>query len=181
MLFTGLLAGVAVSGWLLQNQAILRDQPAPSVRGPDLFVDGMDLKTIGEDGNVQYRVQADRLEHYPYDDHSELTTPSLQVFSERQAIWDAQSERGRVTDQGDTVWLLGRVVINRPQHADQRAVTVITSDLMVKPRSDTAETSAAAVIQSGTYRIEGVGMLANFRENRLDLHSRVRGRIDAGG
>ena len=141
----------------------------------------MDLRIFGEDGNVHYRVQAERLDHYPYDDHSELTAPSMQVFSQRQAVWDATSERGRVTDEGDTVWLLGRVVINRPPHAGQRAFNVVTSDLEVKPRADTAETAAAAVIQSGAYRIEGVGMLANFRENRLDLQSRVRGKIDAGG
>jgi lipopolysaccharide export system protein LptC len=181
ILFGSLLAAAMVTGWLMQNQDVLTDQTPPSAHGPDLFVDNMDLKIIGEDGNVHYRVQASRLEHFPYDDHSDLTHPFMQVFSQQQAIWDARSERGRVADQGDTVWLLGRAVINRPQLADQRAITVVTSDLMVKPQADTAETTAAAVIQSGAYRIEGVGMLANFRENRLDLHSRVRGRVDAGG
>jgi lipopolysaccharide export system protein LptC len=180
ILFGGLLAVALLTGWLVQDQGILTEQAPPSPRGPDLFVNGMDLKIIGEDGNVHYRVQASRMEHYPYDDHSDLTDPFMQVFSQQQAIWDARSERGRVADQGDTVWLLGRVVINRPEVAGERALNVVTSDLMVKPQSDTAETTAAAVIQSGVYRIEGVGMLANFRENRLDLHSRVRGRIDAG-
>jgi lipopolysaccharide export system protein LptC len=180
ILFGGLLAVALLTGWLVQDQGILTEQAPPSPRGPDLFVNGMDLKIIGEDGNVHYRVQASRMEHYPYDDHSDLTDPFMQVFSQQQAIWDARSERGRVADQGDTVWLLGRAVINRPEVAGERALNVVTSDLMVKPQSDTAETTAAAVIQSGVYRIEGVGMLANFRENRLDLHSRVRGRIDAG-
>jgi lipopolysaccharide export system protein LptC len=181
MLFTALLAGAAVSGWLLQNQNVLTERPAPSPRGPDLFVNDMDLRIIGEDGNVHYRVQASRVDQYPYDDHSELTNPFMQIFSNQQAVWDARSEHGRVADQGDTVWLLGRVEINRPPQAGQRAFNVVTSDLMVKPQSDTAETTALAVIRSGAYRIEGVGMLANLRENRLDLHSRVRGRVDAGG
>ena len=181
LLLTGLLTGVVVSGWLLQDQGVLTDRPAPSPRGPDLFVNDMDLKIIGEDGNVHYRVQAGRLEHFPFDGHSELTNPFVQVFSLQQAVWDARSEHGRVADQGDTVWLLGRVVINRPPLSGQRALNVVTSDLMVKPQSDTAETTAAAVIESGAYRIEGVGMLANFREQRLDLRSRVRGRVDAGG
>jgi lipopolysaccharide export system protein LptC len=181
ILFGGLLAAAMITGWLVQDQGILTDQAPPSPRGPDLFVNGMDLKIIGEDGSVHYRVEARRLEHFPYDDHSDLTDPFMQVFSQQQVIWNARSERGRVADQGDTVWLLGRAVINRPELAGQRALNVVTSDLMVKPQADTAETTAAAVIQSGVYRIEGVGMLANFRENRLDLHSRVRGRIDAGG
>jgi lipopolysaccharide export system protein LptC len=181
ILFGGLLAAAMITGWLVQDQDILTEQTPPSPSGPDLFVNGMDLKIIGEDGNVHYRVQASHMEHFPYDDHSDLTDPSMQVFSQQRVIWNARSERGRVADQGDTVWLLGRAVINRPALADQQAVNVVTSDVMVKPQADTAETSAAAVITSGRYRIEGVGMLANFRESRLDLHSRVRGRIDAGG
>lgn len=181
ILFGGLLAAALITGWFVQDQGILKDQAPASPRGPDLFVNGMDLRIIGEDGNMHYRVRASRMEHFPYDDHSDLTAPIIQIFSQQKATWDARSERGRVADQGDTLWLLGRTVINRPALADQQAVNVVTSDVMVKPRADTAETSAAAVITSGRYRIEGVGMLANFRESRLDLHSRVRGRIDAGG
>lgn len=181
ILFGGLLAAALITGWFVQDQDILKEQTPASPRGPDLFVNGMDLRIIGEDGNMHYRVRASRMEHFPYDDHSDLTAPFIQIFSQQKATWDARSERGRVADQGDTLWLLGRTVINRPALADQQAVNVVTSDVMVKPRADTAETSAAAVITSGRYRIEGVGMLANFRESRLDLHSRVRGRIDAGG
>lgn len=181
ILFGGLLAAALITGWFVQDQGILKDQAPASPRGPDLFVNGMDLRIIGEDGHVHYRVRASRMEHFPYDDHSDLTDPFIQVFSQQKAIWDARSERGRVADQGDTLWLLGRAVINRQALADQQAVNVVTSDVMVKPQADTAETSAVAVITSGRYRIEGVGMLANFKESRLDLQSRVRGRIDAGG
>jgi lipopolysaccharide export system protein LptC len=181
ILFGVLLAVALVTGWFVQDESILTDQAPPSPRGPDLFVDNMDLKIIGEDGNVHYRIQASRLDHFPYDDHSDLKTPFVQVFSQQQVIWDARSENGRVADQGDTVWLLGRTVINRPQIADQQAINVVTSDVLVKPQADTAETDSTAVITSGRYRIEGIGMLANFREDRVDLRSRVRGRIDAGG
>jgi lipopolysaccharide export system protein LptC len=180
VLFAALLAGAAASGWLLLGQDRLAERAAPSPRGPDLFVDGMDLRVLGEDGSVHYRVQATRLDHYPYDDHSELAKPFMEVFSDQQTVWDARSEHGRVADEGDTVWLLGRVEIHRPPQADQRPLKVVTSDLLVKPQVDTAETSAPAVIESGAYRIEGVGMFANMRESRLDLRSHVRGRDDVG-
>jgi len=181
LLITVLLAGAALSGWLLEEQNFFAEREAPSPRGPDLFVDGMDLKVLGEDGTVHYRVQASHLDHYPYDDHSELTNPTLDVFSNQQPVWKIRSDRGRVTDKGDTVWLLGRVDIQRPPLADQRPIQVVTSDLLVKPQADTAETTANAVIESGAYRIEGVGMLANLRKNQLILRSRVRGKINVGG
>ena len=158
ILFGILLAVALVTGWFVQDESILTDQAPPSPRGPDLFVDNMDLKIIGEDGNVHYRIQATRVDHFPYDDHSDLKAPFMQVFSQRQAIWDVRAENGRVADKGDTVWLLGRTVINRPQRAEQQAINVVTSDVLVKPQADTAETSATAVIRSGAYRIEGVGM-----------------------
>jgi lipopolysaccharide export system protein LptC len=181
LLFCLLLAGAGVTGWLMQGQGVLTQIPTTSARGPDLFVDDMDLKVIGKDGGVHYRLQAGRMEHFPFDDHSDLTAPFVQVLSQGHTLWDAHSERGRVADTGDTVWLLGRAVINRPADATHQAINVVTSDVLVKPHSDTAETSARAVITSGKYRIEGVGMLANFRENRVDLRSQVRGRADAGG
>jgi lipopolysaccharide export system protein LptC len=181
LLFGILLVVAGVTGWLMQEQGFLTGMPPPSVHGPDLFVDDMDLKVIGKDGGVHYHLKASRMEHYPFDSHSDLTTPFVQVLSEGHTLWDAHSERGRVADEGDTVWLLGKAVIDRPADATHQAINVVTSDLLVKPREDTAETSAKAVITSGKYRIEGVGMLANFRENRVDLRSRVRGSNDAGG
>jgi lipopolysaccharide export system protein LptC len=181
LLIAALLAGAALTGWLLEEQNFFAEREAPSPRGPDFFVDGMDLKVLGEDGTVHYRVQASHLDHYPYDDHSELTNPVLEVSSNQQPVWEVRSERGRVSDKGDAVWLLGRVEIDRPALDDQRALRVVTSDLLVKPQTDTAETTANAVIESGIYRIEGVGMVANLREHRLKLRSHVRGRINVGG
>jgi lipopolysaccharide export system protein LptC len=180
LLFGGLLAGGLVTGWLMQEQGVLTQMPTASPRGPDLFVDDMDLKVIGADGSIHYRLHASRMEHFPYDKHSDLTAPFIQVFGQGHTLWDAHSERGQVADKGDTVWLLGRAVINRPPHATRKAAKVVTRDLMVKPRSDTAETTAKAVITSGKYRIEGVGMRADLRENRVKLLSRVRGEADAG-
>jgi lipopolysaccharide export system protein LptC len=180
-LLTLLLISVVLTGWLVQRQTSLEEQRDLSRSGPDLFVEGMDLKLISETGTLRYRVQARRLDHFPYDDHSELAEPVLEVFREDQALWYIQSERGRVSSDNERVWLLGEVEIRRLAGADTTPFDIHTRDLLVKPAEETAETQQASVIQSDRYRVEAVGVHADLREDRVELKSRVRGRINVAG
>jgi lipopolysaccharide export system protein LptC len=180
-LLTLLLISVVLTGWLVQRQTTLETQRNLSRSGPDLFVEGMDLKLISETGTLRYRVQAQRLDHFPYDDHSELARPVLEVFRENQALWYIQSERGRVSSDNERVWLLGEVEIRRLEGPDSDPFDIHTRDLLVKPAEETAETKQASVIRSARYRVEAVGVHADLRENRVELKSRVRGRIDVAG
>ena len=180
-LLTLLLVCVVLTGWLMQRQTSLDGQRELSPGGPDLFVEGMDLKLNSETGTLQYRVQAQRLDHFPHDDHSELTGPVLEVFREDQALWYIQSERGRVSSDNERVWLLGEVEIRRLEGPDIVPFNIQTRDLLVLPAQETAETQQASVIRSARYRVEAVGVYADLRENRVELKSRVRGRIDVAG
>ena len=177
-LLTGLVMCVIVSGWLLYQQGTITDRPAITSHGPDLFVDNMDLKLVNVDGNLHYRVTADRLDHFPHDDHSELTRPVLYVFSENRPAWQIKSERGEISSGHETVWLLGAVEIRRLATPATRPLAIFTSDLMVKPDAQTAETVNAARIQSERFEVKSTGLHADFSNNRLELKSRVRGRFD---
>ena len=60
-------------------------------------------------------------------------------------------------------------------------MNITTRDVLVKPETETAETDQAAVITSDQSVVETVGMHADFINNRVELRSRVRGRIDVAG
>mgnify|MGYP001819603273 FL=1 len=139
----------------------------------------MQLEVMDESGSLQYRLQADTMDHYPGDDRIALTGPVMEVFSGKQPVWHIESQTSELDDKADTVHLLGEVVIRRHETREGRELVVHTRDLVVIPRSRTAETRERAVIESGQYTIEGVGMHADFTSNRLRLDSRVRGRFDA--
>jgi len=181
MLIAGLVLGVVTSGWLLYQQGTITGRPAISTYGPDLFVDDMELKLVNTDGILRYRVTADRMEHYPHDDHSELTRPVLHVFDENRPAWEIHSERGKITSGNETVWLLGAVEIRRLAAPAVRPLAIFTSDLMVKPDAQTAKTVNTARIQSERFEVTSTGLHADFRNDRLELKSRVRGRIDDAG
>jgi len=181
VLIAVLVCGVLLSGWLLLQHSMTTGLPSISSQGPDLFVDNMNLKLINTDGALQYRVTADRMDHYPIDDRAELSHPVMQVFSADQPTWQIRSERGKIAAGYKTVWLLGAVEIHRMATPTTRPLAIFTRDLLIKPDKQTAETVNMARIRSDRFEVESVGLFADFISNRVELKSRVRGRFDNAG
>ena len=177
----GLVVSATLTGWLLQNQDSYTETSGSSAHGPDMFVNGMRLEVMDTSGALHYRILADTMNHYPGDDRIALTQPVMEIFVEDRLQWYIESERSELDDRGETVNLLGQVRIRRQETDENQEVIVLTRDLVVKPDSHTADTEHRAVIESGQYTIEGVGMHADFTTHRLELDSRVQGRFDESG
>lgn len=181
LLTTLLLVCAVLSGWHVLKEDTLAERPDVSTLGSDVYVENMDMQLVNEHGRLQYRVLAERMEHFPYDGHAELVRPVLHVFKNDQPTWQIESEQGEVSSGYTTVRLLGQVEIRRLEGSGSRPLSIVTSDLLIKPQEKTATTENTTVIQSGRYRLESVGLQADFTNNQLELKSRVRGRIDAAG
>ena len=85
------------------------------------------------------------------------------------------------TEAADIIWLLGTVDIRRLSGADRGPLHIVTSDLLVRPDDETAETDRETTITSDLFRVDAVGMKADFSKDTLELRSRVRGRYDGTG
>lgn len=181
VLLTVLLMSVLATGWLLLNQGAITPRPDTTADGPDLFVENMDLRVTGKDGRVHYHLQADTMQHIPRDDRFDLERPVFRTLQEERDQWQVRSNQGSVTADGDTVWLRDQVEIRRLAGPSGRQLDITTSELLVRPEEQTAATDQAVVIRSNAFRVESVGMDADFGNNRLNLRSRVRGTFDAAG
>lgn len=173
-----LLMLVTGSGWLLFRQETGLQRETASATGPDAFVEDMDLKVMNEQGQLEYRLKARRMTHYPRDERFNLVQPDLRVLQPGGDHWRIRSERGETTESADIIWLLGAVDINRRGSATSSPLHIVTSDLMVKPEEELAETAEAATIMSDQMRLDGVGIKADFRNETLEIRSSVRGRYD---
>jgi lipopolysaccharide export system protein LptC len=170
-----------VTGWLFLNQGAITPRQDSSPLGPDLFVENMDLRVTGKDGSIHYHLQADAMQHIPQDDRFDLQGPVMRTLLEDRTQWTARSNQGSVSANGDTLWLREQVEIRRLAGPGTRGVDITTNELLVRPEEQTATTGQAVVISSDGFRVEAVGMDADFGNNRVNLHSRVRGRFDAAG
>lgn len=173
-----LLIMVTASSWfLIQQEPGLLHAPA-SVTGPDAFVEDMDLKVMNEQGQLGYRVKARHMTHYPSDERFKLESPDINILQDNGDTWHIISERGETTEAADIIWLLGAVDIKRLPTATSSPVHIVTSDLQVKPELELAETEQAATITSDQFRVEGIGITADFRNDTMELRSSVRGSYD---
>jgi lipopolysaccharide export system protein LptC len=180
-LFALLLLTVIGTGWFLDQQAVSQLPASVSATGPDSFVEDIDLAVMNEAGHLHYRVRAAHMSHFPNEDLLRLTRPDVNIIQANGTVWRIRSERGETTTAGDRIWLLGEVDIRRPESATQEAIHVTTSDLLVKPEEELAETEHAATITGKHYVINAIGLRADFGSSVLELLSRVRGTIEGTG
>ena len=176
-----LLLSVIGTGWLLDKKDNSRQLASVSATGPDSFVESIDLAVMDEKGHLKYHVWAEQMTHFPHDDSLKLRRPDIDIVHKDGAVWHINAERGETTSAGDRLWLLGKVDIRRPASTTDSAIHVITSDLLIKPEDELAETENAAMITGNRYVINAIGLKADFKTNVLELLSQVRGTIEGSG
>jgi lipopolysaccharide export system protein LptC len=172
---------VAGSGWFLFGRESGLQRTSASSTGADAFVENMDLKVMNEQGLLDYRLKARRMTHYPNGKRFLLESPDIKILQDNGDTWRIVSERGETTEAADMIWLLGAVDIKRERSATRGPVHIVTSDLLVRPEQELAETEQAATITADRFQLEGIGVKADFRNDTMELRSSVRGRYDVRG
>ncbi|HAJ92060.1 MAG TPA: LPS export ABC transporter periplasmic protein LptC [Gammaproteobacteria bacterium] len=173
-----LLLSVIGTGWFLDKQDASQQPASVSTTGPDSFVRDIDLAVMDENGHLKYQVRAEHMAHFPNDDMLKLSRPDIDIVRTDGAVWHIKAERGKTSTSGDRLWLLGEVDIHHSATTTGSDIHVSTSDLLVKPEDELAETENAATITGDRYVINAVGLKADFRTHTLELLSRVRGTIE---
>ena len=173
-----LAALAAFSGWLQQMA-----EPATQVRAsserhdPDFYLKDFTLTTMDKAGAPRNRLEAPYMVHYIDDDTSEVTTPRMQVFRKDAPPWQIDAGSGVILSEGKTVLLRDGVLIRQNNPQNGQHTTLRTSDLTVVPDSETAQTASPVNFTDSVGNVvDAVGMRANFKDERLELLSQVRGK-----
>lgn len=173
-----LVAGLAL---FINQQDYVPGQSAVSDDGRDAFVEDMSLQIMDDSGQPLYRMTAGQMIHNAATGLLELDRPLVYITRPDGSEWHISAERGEAAADGKQVWLPGAVEIRRLADSRQGALQITSSDVLVKPDEKLAETSRDALVITDSYRVEAVGLKADFRNNRLELDSRVRGTINGPG
>ena len=115
-----------LSLWLQMNflkPKLLRNTPIFS-HEPDYYIDK--FTATGRDSNgVVYVLEAQRLEHFPDDNTSELDKPKLRQYNEGELSRTTSSDYGELLEDGTKILLQGNVQVT--QGATDTAVDSVTS------------------------------------------------------
>lgn len=163
-------------------------QPPPPVRDgsarhdPDFIVDNFAAQRMNVDGSRRYAVEGKRMVHYPDDNSTQIETPHFTHFDAEEKHASpvfVTAKRGLVSRNGENVYFIGDVRIDRAAYADQPPLALRTEFLHIIPDQDLAKTDKPLTMTHGTSRVDAVGMVFDNRARTLNLLSNVKVHYDS--
>lgn len=175
-----LLALGSAALWLQWADDASKAPERDGERRPDYIVEGLSVVTLDAEGLPDRRLDAVRLRHYPDDDSSELDEPVLRLFDAAALRWHARSVRAWINARGDEVLLEQDVRLQRAATAQSAPTELRTSELLVLPEVDYAETARYVEVEREHDRLSASQGLRAWLggETRIQLFGAVRARMD---
>jgi lipopolysaccharide export system protein LptC len=174
--FALLVAAAAASWWWSRLQdAPERGRLETQQEKPDYYLTGFELTEMNAAGQVDSRLSADDLYHYPERASSTLTRPRLLVYEDGRQAWDIAALRGVAAERTRVINLQGDVRARYSGAGPAEDVQMYTDELDVWPDTKLAETRAAVRIEDSAGVTRGVGLTADLARRQAVLHAQVRG------
>ena len=144
----------------------------------DYYLEQFKTRKFDTSGNIEYEVTGQTLAHYPIDDRSEITQPS--VVMHRDAIkWKIDSASGELKKNPAIFTLQGNVVVER-ETLDGEPVIIRTEELSILTDDNEVRTDKAIEIVAETWNLRSIGLQSSLDEGKLNLLSTVTGRYEVG-
>jgi lipopolysaccharide export system protein LptC len=162
--------------WLLRS--LQEDSSASSVKPshlPDYTLTEFTTQRMDEQGQLKNQLTATAMAHYQ-DTDTELTMPSMVFYKKGQPTWTVQAEKGKISPDGNQIWLLGQTVLQQQPNIKQNSLKIISKDVRVQLDTEYAETVAATTILSRHGETRSIGMRVFIPTQQVELFSQVRGR-----
>lgn len=169
------VAGLSI--WLLSVQAPKKPRLIIINKSvPDTFMENFTTYIMDEQGKPKHEIHASHMAHYPYDDHSEFTSPRYTFYQPNDHQWDITAKKGLTKNGAAEIVLLGDVIIRRRQTSTGGSnIQITTSKFLIRPDDSYGETDQKITVTDGEHRLQSKGIKAYFDEGRVELLSQVRG------
>ena len=147
---------------------------------PDYIVSDAQLKKIDPTGSLKYTLTAKEIRHFPDDDSTDLTTPSVISLTPEKPPVTMNADKGHVSKGGDQVDLYGNVRIQRAASPKELELNAYMPELTVLPDAEKAFTEKPVRITRGNASwVTGTGMKVDYQARTYVLESQVRGVIES--
>ncbi|MEY2632818.1 MAG: hypothetical protein RIR00_1472 [Pseudomonadota bacterium] len=172
-----LLALAGLSFWLQQSTVMPEERQDGKLRhDPDTIVENLMLRRLDAQGQLEYRVLADRLQHFADDETNLLTAPRITHYAPGKPDINARSSTAQVDKSGDVIRMQQNVEIVRAgRDARQPELRITTPELILHPDAGRAHTAAPVEVRQGKTWLTGVGMEIDTKAQTYSLLSQVKG------
>lgn len=141
---------------------------------PDYFVERLALLGMNEQGAPSFRLEAQRLQHFPDGDTTLFEEPVIVSLDTSQPRITVTADRGRLSSGGEEAHFSGNVVVTRAATPTAAPMRADTDYAVVLPDRNIVRTDWPVTIVQGGSRFTGVGMEIDNRNRQLRVNSQIR-------
>lgn len=169
-----LLAGF--SFWLEQATEVpLIKNDGKTRHDPDTQVEKLVVHRFGPDGQLQYKLEADHMEHYPDNETSLVQVPHLTSYRPGSPDVTLSGKQALVSKGGSKVLIQENVVITRAAFAERAELVARTPELTVLPDDGKAFNQHPVHITQGESWMKGTGVEIDNNQGTFSLLANVTG------
>ena len=173
-----LLLAIVIRDWVETTPTLVEVEETidMSQTESDYYLEQFKTRKFDMQGNIEYEVTGQTLAHYPVDDRSEITKPSLVLH--RDAVrWEVDSTLGSLEKNPAIFKLQGDVVVKRESPTGE-PLTIRTEELSILTDDNEVRTDKPIEIVAQTWQLRSVGLQSSLNEGKLNLLSSVSGRYE---
>lgn len=144
----------------------------------DAYIVGARYHQTNSQGQLRKQLQVESGKHFPHQNTSELTQPSLDLYGLQGELWHISATSGTSTQGTDTLLLHDNVSIEHRKTKNAPAVTVTMDRLIVHPNQKTAETDSLVTMTYPQIVLTGKGLHGDLKAGTLKLLTDIRGHYE---
>jgi len=166
--------------WL--DRVVREEVRHPSLRrhDPDYIVEGFAITSYDKDGHAESQLSAEKMQHFPDDDTTELFRPRVVYTPGRQPRIVLSAERGALSQDGDEVFLYGDVLLVRDAMGESPVTRVRSEFLHLLRDRSVVRTDREVSIVDPRRSLSARGMEYNNETRQFKLFDAVRGDFGPG-
>jgi len=175
----GLMLSLALLTLWLEHAVRVEEKPSALRRhDPDYIVSNFTTTTYSRTGEAVTMLAAARMVHFPDDDSTELTLPSVLQAKPEQPRVTVRAERGTLSREGDEIFLYDNVVLVREADGKNPEARMSTSFLHILRDRALVRTDRKVLFEEEGRSLTGRGMEYRNDTRELLLLNDVRGSME---
>lgn len=146
----------------------------PAMRG--YYLEDARILGTGADGRLLYEILAERAEQTG-DDQIRFSTVQVRYSPDSDVPWVLTARTATLYPDRPEVQLEGDVRATSSSGFSGQATEILAETMTLDPERYEAETADRIEVRIGDRSLTGTGMLASWKENRMEIRSNVSGRF----
>ncbi|MDC1435724.1 LPS export ABC transporter periplasmic protein LptC [Gammaproteobacteria bacterium] len=147
----------------------------------DYYMTTVDSTRFNPQGESEYRLQAERIVHYPSPEYATIDSPRLIIYEAQTGPWFVSAAYGTIEQDlersEDRLDLSENVIV---QHTDAQGQVykIFTEELTIYLDSSFLITDSEVMLESTNRQISSLGMTADLTTKHITFLSEVKGRYE---